>query len=170
MYGPSPYTSLVQSWSSWCHHRSPRTHRQGQFYRVQLKATLDGEKKVRLCPHQKDLNKNIRREHCYSRTIGELLPLLHGKKYLSIVYTKKGYWHVELDYSSRPLCTFNTPFGRYRFKRLPFGAVVSQNVLPTQTRWSIQRHPKRNRNSWRYPNLQFHWTRTWPGIHQDAPS
>ena len=27
------------------------------------------------------------------------------------------------------LCTFNTPFGRYRFKRLPFGVRVSQDVF-----------------------------------------
>ena len=26
-------------------------------------------------------------------------------------------------------CTFNTPFGRYRFKRLPFGVVVSQDIF-----------------------------------------
>ena len=27
------------------------------------------------------------------------------------------------------LCTFNTPFGRYRLKRLPFGVVVSQDIF-----------------------------------------
>ena len=94
-----------------------------------IKETADGKKKVRLCLDPKDLNKNIKREHYYSRTIDEILPKLHGKKYFSVVDTKKGYWHVKLDKASSLLCTFNTPFGRYRFKRLPFGVIVSQDIF-----------------------------------------
>ena len=86
-------------------------------------------KKVRLCLDPKDLNKSIRREHYYSKTIDEILPLLHSKKYFSVVDTKKGYWHVELDDDSRKLTTFNTPFGRYMFNRLPFGLWMSQDVF-----------------------------------------
>ena len=89
----------------------------------------NGDKKVRLCLDPRDLNKNIRREHYYSRTIDEILPKLHGKRYFSVVDTKKGYWHVELDEESSLLCTFNTPFGRYKFHRLPFGVLVSQDVF-----------------------------------------
>ena len=86
-------------------------------------------KKIRLCLDPKDLNKSIRREHYYTRTIDELLPQLHGKKFFSVVDTKKGYWHVALDHESSLLCTFNTPFGRYRFKRLPFGVKLSQDIF-----------------------------------------
>ena len=43
----------------------------------------DGTKKVRLCLDPKDLNKNICREHYYSKTIDEILPLLHGAKKVS---------------------------------------------------------------------------------------
>ena len=94
-----------------------------------VKETPDGRKKVRLCLDSKDLNKNIRREHYYTRTIDELLPLLHRKNYFSVVDTKNGNWHVEPDNESIRLCTFNTPFGRYRFKRLPFGIVLSQDIF-----------------------------------------
>ena len=76
-----------------------------------VKETSDGRKKVRLCLDPKDLNKNIRREHYYSRSIDEILPLLHGKNFFSVVDTTKGYWHVELDHESSLLCTFNLPFG-----------------------------------------------------------
>ena len=62
-------------------------------------------------------------------TIDEILPKLHGKKYFSVVDTKKGYWHVELDEESSMLCMFNTPFGRYKFNRLPFVVRVSQDVF-----------------------------------------
>lgn len=94
-----------------------------------IKETPEGKKKVRLCLDPRDLNKNVRREHYYTRTIDEILPQLHGKKHFSVVDTKKGYWHVELDHESSLLCTFNTPFGRYRFKRLPFGVIVSQDIF-----------------------------------------
>jgi len=91
--------------------------------------TEEGKTKVRLCLDPKDLNENIRREHYYTRTIDEILPKLHNKKYFSVADTKKGYYHVELDYESSLLCTFNTPFGRYRFNRLPFGVNVSQDIF-----------------------------------------
>ena len=94
-----------------------------------IKETPEGKKKIRLCLDPKDLNKNLRREHYYTRTIDELLPQLHRKKFFSFVDTKKGYWHVALDHESSLLCTFNTPFGRYRFKRLPFGVKLSQDIF-----------------------------------------
>ena len=70
-----------------------------------IKETPDGKKKVRLCLDPKDLNKSICREHYYTRTVEEILPLLHNQKYFSVVDTKKGYWHVELHHESSLLCT-----------------------------------------------------------------
>ncbi len=52
-----------------------------------------------------------------------------GKDIFSVIDPKKGYLHEELDHESSLLCTFNTPFGRHRFKRLPFGLVVSQDIF-----------------------------------------
>ena len=49
-----------------------------------------------------------------------------------MVDTTKGYWHVQLDHESSLLCTFNTPFGGYRFKCLPFGIVVSLDIFQRQ--------------------------------------
>ena len=89
----------------------------------------DGSKKVRLCLDPKDLNKNIKRGHYYSKTIDEILPLLHGSKKISAGDTNKGYYHVELDYESSLLCTFNTPFGRFRSTRLPFGVKIAQDIF-----------------------------------------
>ncbi len=89
----------------------------------------DGQTRVRLCLDPKDLNKNIKRAHYPTRTIDEILPQLHGKKFFTVIDTKKGYWHVQLDHESSLLCTFNTPFGRFRFLRLPFGLVVSQDIF-----------------------------------------
>ena len=42
-------------------------------------------------------------------------------------------WDIELDQPSSLLCTFNTPFSRHKFNRLPFGiscaSDTSQSVI-----------------------------------------
>ena len=71
-------------------------------------------------------------EHYYSKTVDEILPLLHGAKKVSASDTNKGYFHVEMDYEPSLLCTFNTSthlFGRFRPKRLPFGVKIAQDVF-----------------------------------------
>ena len=42
---------------------------------------------------------------------------------------KHGYWSIKLDEESSKLTTFNSPIGRFRFKRLPFGLNVSQDAF-----------------------------------------
>ena len=39
----------------------------------------------------------------------------------STVDVKNGFWQVELDDDSSRLTTFNSPFGRFCWRRLPFG-------------------------------------------------
>ena len=63
------------------------------------------------------------------QTINLPLKFLHGKKYLPVVDTAKGHLHVETDYESSLLWTLNTPLGRYRFKSLPFGVILSQDTF-----------------------------------------
>ena len=42
---------------------------------------------------------------------------------------RNGYWHVKLDDESSRLTTFDTPYGRYRWKRLPFGVSVASEIF-----------------------------------------
>ncbi|GBL84994.1 Retrovirus-related Pol polyprotein from transposon 17.6 [Araneus ventricosus] len=42
---------------------------------------------------------------------------------------KEGFWQVPLDKDSAELCTFNSPFGRYKFNRLPFGICSAPEVF-----------------------------------------
>ena len=86
-------------------------------------------KKIRVCLDPRDWNKTIKREHYYTKTIDEVVTQLNDAKFFSVVDAKKGYWHVPLDEASSYLTTFDTPFGRFRFTRLPFGLVVSQDVF-----------------------------------------
>ena len=84
---------------------------------------------LRLCLDPRDLNKAIRREHHRIPTAEDIASHLSGKKIFSIVDEKDGFWQVRLDEESSHLCTFNTPFGRYRFKRMPFGISSAPEVF-----------------------------------------
>ncbi|XP_041460922.1 uncharacterized protein K02A2.6-like [Lytechinus variegatus] len=77
--------------------------------------------KLRVCLDPQDLNKAVRRNHYPMKIIEDILPDLSRAKVFSVVDAKNGFWHVELEEDSSYLTTFNTPFGRYRWKRLPFG-------------------------------------------------
>ena len=85
--------------------------------------------RLRLCLDPKDLNTAIQREHHAIPTLEQILPKLHEAKFFSIVDAKCGYWSVVLDEESSYLTTFNSPFGRYRFKRMPFGLKMSQDIF-----------------------------------------
>ena len=52
-------------------------------------------------------------------------------KYFSVLDASSGFWQVKLDRESCKLCTFNTLFGRYMFKRLPFGICSAQDIFQT---------------------------------------
>ena len=76
---------------------------------------------IRVCLDPKDLNKVLRRSHHPTPTVEDILPELTRAKVFSTVDTKNGFWHVELDDDSSRLTTFNSPFGRFFWSRLPFG-------------------------------------------------
>ena len=66
---------------------------------------------------------------------------LSGAKIFSKLDTKNGYWSVKLDRESQLLTTFNSPFGRYCFKRMPFGLVMSQDVFQQKMDMIIEKCP-----------------------------
>ncbi|XP_012942933.1 uncharacterized protein K02A2.6-like [Aplysia californica] len=86
---------------------------------------------LRLCLDPKDLNKAILREHYTTPTLEEILPSLSlsDAQYFSILDAKCGYWNVEFDEESSYLTTFNSPEGRFRFLRMPFGLRMSQDIF-----------------------------------------
>ena len=53
--------------------------------------------------------------------LDELLPKLSNAKVFSTLHAKDGFYQVGLDESSSLKTTFWTPFGRYKYLRLPFG-------------------------------------------------
>ncbi|XP_018366780.1 PREDICTED: uncharacterized protein K02A2.6-like [Trachymyrmex cornetzi] len=77
--------------------------------------------KIRICLDPQTLNDNILREHYELPTFDELTREMAGSKYFSVLDANKGFWQIELTEAASKLTTFATPFGRYKFLRLPYG-------------------------------------------------
>ena len=75
-------------------------------------------------------------EHFPMPTIEEVATRLNGAKIFSVFDASNGFWQVELDQASSLLTTFNTPFGRYCWKRMPFGI----NSAPEVWQRKMQEH------------------------------
>ena len=84
---------------------------------------------VRLCIDPRDLNAAMKRSHYPMKTVDEVASRLQGANTFSILDAKSGFWQLKLDEESSRLCTFNTPIGRYRFRRLPFGVKCAPEIF-----------------------------------------
>ncbi|UYV70569.1 K02A2.6-like [Cordylochernes scorpioides] len=54
---------------------------------------------------------------------------LKGATVFSVFDASSAFWQVPLDKESTNLCTIATPFGRFRFKRLPYGLNSASEVF-----------------------------------------
>ena len=77
--------------------------------------------KVRICVDLTRLNESVERERHILPAVDQTLAQLAGAKIFSKLDANSGFWQVPLSTESTHLTTFITPFGRYCFKRLPFG-------------------------------------------------
>ena len=62
-------------------------------------------------------------------TVEEITHLLAGSKKFTKVDGTSSYLCIVLDYESSLLTTFKTPWGRYRFVRLPWGLSCAQDIF-----------------------------------------
>ena len=96
---------------------------------------------VRPCLDVRDLNKAIIRENHKPQTVEEIAHQLAG----AVVFTKadalKAFLQVHLTEESSKLLVINTHKGRYRFKRMPFGAKMSQDVFQMKMDLIMERCP-----------------------------
>ena len=94
--------------------------------------------KLRICMDPNDLNKSIMREHFPLKTIEEITAEIEEATMFTKLDATNGFWQVKLDEPSSKLCTFNTPFGRYRFLRLPFGINSASEIFQRTTSEMVQ--------------------------------
>lgn len=86
------------------------------------------DKSLRLCLDPKELNKSILRERYQIPSPEEIYNSLAGKEIFTVLDLKDGFFQIGLQDNDK-LCTFGTPFGRYRFLRMPFGISSAPEVM-----------------------------------------
>ena len=84
--------------------------------------------KIRLCLDPTHLNKWIIRPRHSSKLVDDILHNLNGAKYFSVVNSTSSFFNHKLDDDSSKLTMFGTPFGRYRYLRMPMGDSLCSDV------------------------------------------
>ena len=84
--------------------------------------------KIRQCLVPTHLNKWIIRPRHTAKLVDDILHNLNGAKYFSVVDSTSSFFNYNLDEESSKLTTFGTPFGYYRYLRMPMAASLSSDV------------------------------------------
>ena len=87
---------------------------------------------VRLCLDPRNLNKVVKREHYQMPTAEAIMAKMKGAKYFSKLDASSGYWQIQVDQESSKYLAFMTPWGRYRFLRLPFGLHSASEIFHSE--------------------------------------
>ena len=77
----------------------------------------------------KRLNRAVKRERYILPTIDDLMHKMKGSTVFTKLDATSGFWQLPLDSETAKLTTFITPFGRYFFRRLPFGISLAPEIF-----------------------------------------
>jgi hypothetical protein len=77
--------------------------------------------KVSVCIDSRPLNEAPRWSHYPLSVINDILPELGKARVFSKEVLKDGFLHIELEDQSSRLTTFQTPWGRHHWLRMPYG-------------------------------------------------
>ena len=61
-------------------------------------------------------------------TIEEVSTRLEKVRFFTVLDAKNGFWQITLGDRSGMLTCFNTPFGRYRWMRMPFASTLLRTM------------------------------------------
>lgn len=104
----------------------------------QMTITMKKNNDIRVCLDPQALNRALKREIYPLPVIDDVLPDLANAKVFTKVDLQSGYWHCILDEESSNLTTFVTPFGRYKWLRLPFGLNVSSEIFQKRLNTALE--------------------------------
>lgn len=91
-------------------------------------AKKDG--KVRFCVDMSAANKAIKRSYSIKMpTLEDMQKAAKGMNRFATLDLKKAFYHIELSDDSKYITTFRTPYGYFRFNRMPFGLNVAPEAF-----------------------------------------
>ena len=84
---------------------------------------------LRVCLDPEILNKAIIRQQYTIPSFEEIACKMQGKRIFTVLDLKDGFWHATLDPESSLLCSFSTPYGIYKFNKMPFGIKCAPEIF-----------------------------------------
>ncbi|GBO14520.1 hypothetical protein AVEN_151927-1 [Araneus ventricosus] len=75
----------------------------------------------RVCLDPQNLNRAIKRPRYNLPTFEDITSKLEGAKYFRVLDAVSAFWQISLDEDSSHFCTFSSPFGKFKFLRMPYG-------------------------------------------------
>ena len=96
---------------------------------------------LRICIDPRPLNTALKRERYQLPVLEDILSELSKARVFSTVDLKSGYWHCVLAPESSVLTTFTTPYGKYRWIRLPFGLSASSEIFEKHLNHALESLP-----------------------------
>ncbi|UYV79499.1 K02A2.6-like [Cordylochernes scorpioides] len=85
--------------------------------------------KYRICIDPRELNKWVLREHYTLPAPENILAEIPKAKFYSVLDAKSAFWQLPLSENKSKYLVMSTPFGRYRFLRLPFGISSAPEIF-----------------------------------------
>ena len=82
--------------------------------------------KLRVCLDPCTINKALRSNLHNARTFQDITSSIRSVKNVPKIDGNSGFWTLPMDPDSQLLTTFNTPWGRYYFVKMPFGSNQAQ--------------------------------------------
>ena len=76
---------------------------------------------IRLCIDYRKINAITEADSYYMTTLEEILERVGGSRCVSKLDLCKGFYQIEVEEESMAKTAFITPFGKFEFKRMPFG-------------------------------------------------
>ena len=98
-----------------------------------------GSSEMRLTVDLRRLNDQVRRPTHPARTPHDAVAAIGKATYFTTLDARHGYWQVPLSDSAKPLTTFITPWGRFRFCRNPQGLISAGDVFNSRTDTAFDR-------------------------------